>query len=76
MEDITSDLNGIEAVCTGNILKYIWRWKSKKGVEDLKKAKWYLNKLIDTMEIKNKEITYDCSTIGDQKQIIFVDKAN
>ena len=31
----------------GNILKYIWRYESKGGVEDLKKAKWYLTKLIE-----------------------------
>ena len=32
--------------CEGNIVKYICRWKKKGGVEDLKKAEWYLNKLI------------------------------
>jgi hypothetical protein len=31
----------------GNILKYLWRYKSKHGIEDLKKAKVYLEKLID-----------------------------
>lgn len=30
----------------GNILKYLWRYEGKNGVEDLKKAQWYLNKLI------------------------------
>ena len=34
----------------GNIQKYIWRYENKKGVEDLKKARWYLNKLIKTVE--------------------------
>tara|TARA_Y100001973_G_C5193290_1_gene332404 strand:- start:737 stop:964 length:228 start_codon:yes stop_codon:yes gene_type:complete len=34
----------------GNIQKYIWRYENKKGVEDLKKAQWYLNKLIKTVE--------------------------
>ena len=34
----------------GNIQKYIWRYENKKGVEDLKKAQWYLNKLIKTLE--------------------------
>lgn len=35
----------------GNALKYLWRYKDKNGVEDLKKAIWYINdqiKLIDT----------------------------
>ena len=30
-----------------NILKYIARWKHKGGVDDLRKAKWYLERLID-----------------------------
>jgi len=42
----TDDLCGIEAVCTGNVLKYMCRWKKKNGIEDLKKAQWYLNRLI------------------------------
>ena len=31
----------------GNIIKYITRWKDKGGVEDLKKARHYLDKLIE-----------------------------
>ena len=31
----------------GNILKYVSRWKHKGGLEDLKKANWYLLKLIE-----------------------------
>ncbi len=41
------ELKGVEAVCTGNAIKYLWRWKQKNGVEDLKKAIWYINKLIE-----------------------------
>lgn len=43
-------LTGMEAVCTGNALKYICRWKNKNGIEDIKKAIWYLNKLIEVKE--------------------------
>lgn len=39
-------LVGIEAVCTANVIKYLWRWKFKNGLEDLKKARWYLDRLI------------------------------
>lgn len=46
----TEDLKGIEAVDTANIIKYICRWKKKNGLEDLKKAQWYLNDLIKTVE--------------------------
>lgn len=31
--------------------KYILRYKSKHGVQDLKKARWYLNRLIDRLEV-------------------------
>ena len=31
----------------GNIIKYIWRYRDKNGVEDLNKAKWYLKRLIE-----------------------------
>jgi len=34
----------------GNIQKYIWRYEYKNKIEDLKKAQWYLNKLIEIYE--------------------------
>lgn len=46
IESATSGLNGIEAFCTGNAIKYLYRWKKKNGIEDLKKAKWYIDKII------------------------------
>lgn len=54
IEAFTADLKGIEATDTGNIIKYICRWNSKNGVQDLEKAKWYLDHLID--HIKNKNV--------------------
>ena len=33
--------------CKGNCMKYIWREKHKGGTESLKKAQWYLNRLIE-----------------------------
>lgn len=50
IEAFTFDLTGIEAVDTGNVLKYICRWKKKNGLQDLEKAKWYLQHLIDHVE--------------------------
>lgn len=32
----------------GNCVKYLWRWRNKGGVQDLKKSQWYLNRLIET----------------------------
>ena len=34
----------------GNIVKYIARWRHKNGLEDLKKAQWYLSRLIERAE--------------------------
>lgn len=50
IEAFTEGLTGYEAVETGNVLKYICRWKKKNGLQDLKKARWYLNRLIDNVE--------------------------
>ena len=44
--------SGIEAVCVANIIKYLWRYKLKNGVEDVKKAQWYLNRLVSELESK------------------------
>ena len=33
--------------CEGNVIKYIARWKAKNGVEDLEKARWYIDFLIE-----------------------------
>lgn len=55
IEAFTFDLKGMEAVCTANILKYICRWKNKNGLQDLKKAQWYLDRLIEHVENLKKE---------------------
>lgn len=34
----------------GNIEKYVWRYRYKNGVQDLHKAKWYLDRLILALE--------------------------
>lgn len=56
IEAFTSKLSGIEAVDTGNVLKYVCRWKEKNGIQDLEKAMWYLDHLINHVkgeEVKN-----------------------
>lgn len=52
IEAATTNLTGIEAVCTANVIKYIWRWKEKNGAEDLRKAEWYLKRLTQIVEKK------------------------
>jgi hypothetical protein len=36
----------------GNCQKYLWRYEKKNGAEDLKKARWYLERLIDIIELE------------------------
>jgi Protein of unknwon function (DUF3310) len=36
--------------CLGNVVKYVWRCGTKGGLEDLKKARWYLNREIERLE--------------------------
>lgn len=43
----TCTKRGIEAVCVANVIKYLWRCEEKNGIEDMEKAQWYLNKLIE-----------------------------
>lgn len=50
LEAATTGLQGIEAVCTANAIKYLWRWKHKNGVTDLHKAQWYIDRLIKQQE--------------------------
>ena len=50
IESATTNLKGGEAVCTAQIIKYIWRWKAKNGLEDLKKVQWYLNRLVTMVD--------------------------
>lgn len=40
----------------GNVIKYVCRYKYKNGLQDLKKAQWYLNRLINEMETKETPI--------------------
>ncbi len=36
--------------CKGNVLKYVWRERHKGNAQSLKKARWYLDRLVGTME--------------------------
>lgn len=63
IEAFTDGLEGIEAVCTANVIKYVCRWKKKNGLQDLKKAQWYLTHLINHVEKEENE-TVTCLRDG------------
>lgn len=52
IKSATVNKRGIEAVCVANIVKYIWRYEAKNGLEDVRKAQFYLNRLIKELEDK------------------------
>lgn len=55
LEAATENKTGIEAICTSNIIKYLWRYESKNKIQDVEKAKWYLNKLLLVLNKKEDE---------------------
>ena len=60
---------GIEAFCVGNAIKYLFRYENKNGLEDVRKAQWYINRLIQELEEKKEncsftdpdDVVYDCN---------------
>lgn len=50
IEQLTKGMEGQKAYCLGNVIKYIFRHENKNGVEDLKKAEWYLKRVIESGE--------------------------
>lgn len=55
LESAVSGLSGIEAGLTWNVIKYMWRWKHKNGLEDLFKAEYYLKRLIQRVKSGEKK---------------------
>lgn len=54
--DVMIETQGIEAVqnfCICNAFKYLYRHEGKNGLEDIKKAIWYLNKFVELEESAN-----------------------
>lgn len=45
-------LDELKGFVRGNVIKYLWRMEHKGGLEDLKKAQWYLDYLIKKLEEK------------------------
>ena len=56
IDSATTGKSGIEAVCVANVIKYLWRYEEKGGLESVRKAQWYLNRLIEELstDVQNK----------------------
>lgn len=51
--DVMEETQGVDAVldfCICNAFKYLYRHRKKNGIEDIKKARWYLDKFIEIFE--------------------------
>lgn len=53
IESAVSGLDGFHGFCAGNAIKYIFRFSHKNGVEDLRKAEWYIDRLIKAIPGRN-----------------------
>lgn len=54
--DVMIETQGIEAVknfCICNAFKYLYRHENKNGVEDVRKAKWYLDKYLELVDFES-----------------------
>lgn len=54
IEVIKDVVESYDSFAIGNVIKYVSRYKNKNGIEDLKKARFYLNDLIETLESEGK----------------------
>lgn len=48
--DVTQHMPGPEGFLVGNVIKYMDRFYFKGGLEDLEKARWYINKLMELIQ--------------------------
>lgn len=52
----TEGLTGELAFDQGNAIKYVLRWPKKNGAEDIRKAIWYLNRILEKLEEEESEV--------------------
>lgn len=50
IEAATENKTGMVAVCTANIIKYLWRCENKGGTDDIRKAAKYMEFLLSHVE--------------------------
>lgn len=55
IDAFTKGLDGVVAFDIGNAIKYVCRWKNKGGVEDLRKAIWYIQHAIEHYDVEERK---------------------
>ena len=73
----TSELSGEEAFCIGNAIKYVCRYSKKNGVEDLEKAKWYIDRAISVRKtefLKTPDPTADVKNTDNIGRFLFASR--
>ena len=61
--EITQGREAVKSFCLCNAYKYLWRHKNKNGLEDLKKARWYLDRYITMQSEDDKAIRAEIERI-------------
>ena len=54
----TQGVEDVKSFCVLNAFKYLYRHKLKNGVEDIKKARWYIDKYIELTDLNEKMINH------------------
>lgn len=57
LEQFSPSPEYVEGFYWSNVIKYVLRFSQKNGVEDLKKARVYLDKLIEAVEVHHEDHT-------------------
>ena len=57
IEAAVENLTGMDAVDTANAIKYLFRWSKKDGIQDIKKALWYVSHLLQRLEKEELDYT-------------------
>lgn len=68
--DYLKSLGIAEEFCIGNAIKYLSRYKQKNGIEDLEKAVWYINWVLDNIDI-TKETFSNINDFGDRDKTVY-----
>ena len=53
----TFGVDATQQFCLLNVFKYLWRCNHKNGIEDVEKAKWYIDKYL---ELENEPVKFGC----------------